>query len=111
MHLAWCGVTYKPQHWHRNAQKEKQTLKVINYTREATPIYSILILNILSESVSGSPSELIAIHRDHKKRPQAVSPYLAFAGKKASVKIHRAVGSIEEERTDPRDADPRESED
>jgi len=33
-----------------------------------------------------------------------------FAGKKASVKIHRADGSIEEERTYPRDADPRESE-
>lgn len=33
-----------------------------------------------------------------------------FAGKEASVKIHRADGSIEEERTYPRAADPRKSE-
>ncbi|HFK2002967.1 DUF2188 domain-containing protein [Pseudomonas aeruginosa] len=32
-----------------------------------------------------------------------------FAGKEASVKIHRADGSIEEERTYPRASDPRES--
>ncbi|HGM5583790.1 TPA: DUF2188 domain-containing protein [Pseudomonas putida] len=32
-----------------------------------------------------------------------------FHGKKASVKIHRAYGTIEEERTYPRSADPRRS--
>nr|WP_225778123.1 DUF2188 domain-containing protein [Pseudomonas sp. Marseille-Q3773] len=33
-----------------------------------------------------------------------------FAGKTASVKIHKADGSIEEERTYPRAADPRRTE-
>ncbi|BCG22070.1 hypothetical protein TUM18999_02610 [Pseudomonas tohonis] len=32
-----------------------------------------------------------------------------FAGKEASVKIHRADGTLEEERTYPRKSDPRES--